>query len=817
MKKDYNYQLIESNVQKYWNFNKTFKVDELKDNKFYCLSMFPYPSGNLHMGHVRNYTIGDIISHFNRMKGKNVLHPIGWDSFGLPAENAAIKNKTHPFIWTHKNIKFMKNQFMSLGFSYDWDREISTCDDRYYKWEQFLFINLYKKNLVYKKKSYVNWDPVDKTVLANEQVIDGRGWRSGSVVEKKEISQWFLKISAYSSELLSSLKSLNGWPNSVLIMQNNWIGESKGFVVKFLICDSNKYIKIFTTRLDTLYGVTYLGLSIEHNFSYIISKKNKKVYDFINFCNKINKSKFIDETNKNYGINTGIYVINPINEKKIPVWIGNYVLNYAEKAIMGVPAHSINDYNFAVKNNLDIVEVINDGVFSKNYLNKKYFPFCKNGILINSSKYTGLTSEKVVDIFYYKLKKNNICKKVINYKLHDWCISRQRYWGVPIPVIYCDNCGILPVKNKDLPIKLPEKFVFDSYNSTKSKEFYKISCFKCFGNAYRETDTFDTFFESSWYYARYACYDNDQNIFDDRSDYWLPVDQYIGGVEHAILHLLYSRFLHKVMRDIKLLKFNEPFCNLLTQGMVLNKGLKMSKSFDNTVNPDDLICKYGADSLRMFIIFAAPPFSVLEWSDFGVRGAFRFINRVWNFVLNNCYKINNTNNFCFKNFIFNKCQQYVIESVNKTIMKVTNDFENSFAFNTSISSIMSLFNILNKFDIVNFLDKLIVNYSVNVLIKLIYPIVPHVSSVLWNKVGNISRIEIENWPMIIKQDFKKDFFDVMIQINGKIRGNIRVYNDFSLNFIRRKLFNNKNIKKNIFMCKVVIVIFVSTKLISINV
>ena len=696
MTAEYQFKEIESKIQAKWDASNLFSVSENnKQPKFYTLSMFPYPSGKLHMGHVRNYTIGDVISRYKRMNGFNVLQPMGWDAFGLPAENAAMQNNTAPAKWTDKNIDNMRTQLKQLGFSIDWNREISTCNVDYYKWEQWLFIKLYEKGLIYKKTSMVNWDPIDKTVLANEQVVDGKGWRSGAKVERKEIPQYFMKITDYADELLEGLDDLNEWPEQVKTMQRNWIGKSSGCEINFELVKSNEVIKVFTTRPDTLMGVTYLAIAPEHKISYNLSKKQKKIKDFIDECQKIGISEAEISTAEKKGIFSGLYAKHPITKENIQIWIANYVLiNYGEGAVMAVPAHDDRDFEFSQKYQLPIKQVIK----SDDYDETK--AYTGTGKLINSNEFNGLSSEESIFAISKKLESLGKGVKKIQFRLRDWGISRQRYWGCPIPMIYCENCGDVPVKENDLPVTLPKNIKMNESDIgsplNKMPDFYLCVCPKCEKDAKRETDTMDTFFESSWYFARYACFNQENKMLDDRVNYWLPVDYYIGGIEHAILHLLYARFFNKVLSDINLIKSKEPFTKLLTQGMVLKDGAKMSKSQGNTVDPQELIDKYGADTARLFIMFAAPAEQSLEWSDQGIEGAHRFLKKLWNIVHTHIEKKNNKKEDKKKDIV--KSIKKLNFKLHTTIQKVTDDLERRNSFNTVISSIMELLNFLNDSD-----------------------------------------------------------------------------------------------------------------------
>ncbi|MEY3171947.1 MAG: leucyl-tRNA synthetase, partial [Pseudomonadota bacterium] len=634
MQATYPFKEIEEKVQSYWDNELTFSVaEDSKKPKYYCLSMFPYPSGKLHMGHVRNYTIGDVLSRFHRMLGFNVLQPMGWDAFGLPAENAALQNKSAPADWTYSNIDYMKHQLKQLGLAIDWKREIATCRPEYYKWEQWLFTQLFKKKLIYKKISTVNWDPIDQTVLANEQVIDGKGWRSGAVVEKKEIPQYFMKITEYAEELLNDLDSLEGWPEQVKIMQKNWIGKSYGCEIEFDIKDYADSVKIYTTRPDTLLGVTYIAIAAEHPLTSFIKKNNPTIEAFVNECTRGSVAEADLATAEKIGIDSGLRAIHPITQKEVPVWIANYVLmNYGSGAVMAVPAHDERDFHFAKKYKLEIEQVI-EPIDSKT-INIYEAAYTEHGRLINSGEFNGLEFQSAFDAIVKKLTSLNKGKKTTQFRLRDWGISRQRYWGCPIPIIKCHSCGEVPVPEKDLPVVLPENIVMNGVGSPikQAESFFKTTCPSCGKDAERETDTMDTFVESSWYFARYPSYDNQNAMVDERSNYWMPVDQYIGGIEHAILHLLYARFFNKLLRDLGLIKHKEPFKNLLTQGMVLKNGTKMSKSKGNTVDPQSLIDQFGADTARLFIMFADPPEQSLEWSDSGVEGANRFLKRLWKTV-----------------------------------------------------------------------------------------------------------------------------------------------------------------------------------------
>ncbi len=633
MNEEYQAQEIEEKVQKIWDEKSTFKVlEDPSKEKFYCLAMFPYPSGRLHMGHVRNYSIGDVISRYQRMQGKNVLQPMGWDAFGLPAENAAMKNKVAPAKWTYENIDYMRDQLKRLGFAYDWDRELATCKPEYYRWEQWLFTRLFKKGMAYKKTAGVNWCPHDQTVLANEQVIDGKCWRCDTAVERREIAQWFMKITDYAEQLLNDIDRLDGWPEQVRTMQRNWIGRSTGVELSFAI-ENEDPLTVYTTRADTLMGVTYVAVAAEHPLAKKAAETNPELQAFIESCKTTSVAEADMATMEKKGMATGFTAIHPITGEQVPVWVANFVLiDYGSGAVMSVPAHDTRDYAFAKAYGLPIKQVIYPADGSDVTVDAE--AFVEKGVLKNSAEFDGLTSEQAVDAIAEKLAAMGRGEKQTNYRLRDWGVSRQRYWGTPIPIIHCEKCGTVPVPEDQLPVVLPEDIAYGEDVGSpikKMPEFYETSCPECGGKAERETDTFDTFFESSWYYARFTCPDAD-SMLDERAKYWAPVDQYIGGIEHAVLHLLYARFFHKLMRDEGLLDSDEPFTQLLTQGMVLKDGSKMSKSKGNTVDPQQLIERYGADTVRLFILFAAPPEQSLEWNDEGVDGAARFLKRLWKLV-----------------------------------------------------------------------------------------------------------------------------------------------------------------------------------------
>ena len=782
MSQAYNPKQIELDAQRYWEENRVFNVteDETKE-KYYCLSMFPYPSGQLHMGHVRNYSIGDVLSRFMRMQGKNVLQPMGWDAFGLPAENAAMKHKVAPGKWTRENISYMRDQLKRLGFGYDWEREVATCEPDYYRWEQWLFTRLFEKGVVYKKNAIVNWDPVDQTVLANEQVINGRGWRSDALVERKEIPQWFLKITDYAEELLTDIDQLDGWPEQVRTMQKNWIGRSEGAEITFDVLDSEDAVKVFTTRVDTLMGVTYVAVAAEHPLSVKMAETNAQLQAFIAEAKVMSTAEADMETMEKKGMDIGLKAIHPITGEQIPVYTANFVLmGYGEGAVMSVPAHDQRDYEFAKKYGLPIHQVIApaEGAVDTD-CDLEQQAFTEKGVLVNSAEFDGLTSLEAMSKIPEALEKINKGNKRVQYRLRDWGVSRQRYWGTPIPIINCPECGSLPVPEGDLPVKLPVDVVITGEGSPikSMPEFYQCQCPKCGGDAERETDTFDTFMESSWYYARYCSPGNDNAMLDDRAKYWGPVDQYVGGIEHAILHLLYSRFFHKLMRDEGLVDGDEPFKNLLTQGMVLKDGAKMSKSKGNTVDPQGIIDKYGADTARLFMMYAAPPEQSLEWSDSGVEGQFKFLKRLWKTVSDH---VELGNVVTLDVNALDKDGKKLRHKLHQTIGAVEDDIGRRHTFNTAIAKVRELLNMMDKMS--GNLDKseqgraLKQNVLEHVLLML-SPIVPHISHQLWQVLGHETAIVNELWPQVDESALVEDSIQYIVQVNGKLRDKLEVSAD----------------------------------------
>ncbi len=789
----YPFKDIEEKVQSHWDQEHTFSVSEdSKKPKYYCLSMFPYPSGKLHMGHVRNYTIGDVLSRFHHMLGFNVLQPMGWDAFGLPAENAALQNKSAPAAWTYSNIDYMKHQLKQLGLAIDWKREIATCRPDYYKWEQWLFTQLFKKKLIYKKISTVNWDPVDQTVLANEQVIDGKGWRSGAVVQKKEIPQYFMKITEYADELLSGLDKLEGWPEQVKTMQRNWIGKSYGCEIEFSVRDYIEPVKIYTTRPDTLLGVTYLAVAAEHPLASFVKKNNPIIEAFVNECTRGSVAEADLATTEKIGMDSGLKAIHPITQKEVPIWIANYVLmTYGSGAVMAVPAHDERDFHFAKKYNLNIEQVIEP--INLEEINLTQEAYTEHGRLINSGEFNGLAFQEAFDAIVNKLTSIQKGKKTTQFRLRDWGISRQRYWGCPIPIIKCSSCGEVPVPEKDLPVILPESIVMNGVGSPIKQDasFYKTTCPSCGKDAERETDTMDTFVESSWYFARYPSYDNKTAMVDERSNYWMPVDQYIGGIEHAILHLLYARFFNKLLRDLGLIKHTEPFKNLLTQGMVLKNGTKMSKSKGNTVDPQSLIDQFGADTARLFIMFAAPPEQSLEWSDSGVEGANRFLKRLWKTVYDHLAKGKIEP---YKEGDLTAQTKNLRFELHQTIEKITDDIQRRHSFNTAISSVMELMNTFAKVEGEDDLTLSVKQEVIQNVILLLNPFVPHICHALWSEVFNAS-IDQESWPITDPKALIKNEYAMVIQVNGKLRGNMLVSADLKQKDIERKALENEDVKR----------------------
>ena len=820
--KQYNPKEIEQQVQQYWAQNQSFKATENPDQeKFYCLSMFPYPSGRLHMGHVRNYTIGDVISRFQRMQGKNVLQPMGWDAFGLPAENAAINNKTAPAKWTYSNIEYMKGQLKSLGFGYDWDREVATCKPDYYRWEQWFFTRLYEKGLVYKKNSTINWDPVDQTVLANEQVIDGRGWRSGALVEQREIPQWFIKITDYAEELLSDLEKLEEWPDQVRAMQANWIGRSEGVEIDFALQDKSgesATLSVYTTRPDTLYGVTYVGIAAQHPLAEQAARNNPELAAFIEECKNTKVAEAELATMEKKGCATGLYAVHPLTGETVPVWAANFVLmDYGSGAVMAVPGHDQRDWEFATKYDLPVKQVIAPADDAQDDCDLSQAAYTEKGRLVNSAEFDGLSSAEAFDKIAERLEEQGKGSKKVNYRLRDWGVSRQRYWGTPIPMLNLENGESVPVPADQLPVTLPEDVEMDGVTSPIKADPEWAKTTYNGQPALRETDTFDTFMESSWYYARYACAQNHEAMLDPaQANHWLPVDQYVGGIEHAILHLLYSRFFHKLLRDEGLVDSDEPFKRLLCQGMVLadsyytedaagkktwhapldvstekdEKGrivkawltetgepvihggmTKMSKSKNNGIDPQQVIDQYGADTVRLFTMFAAPPEQTLEWVDSGVEGANRFLRRIWKLVHDH---LDAGTAGTLDVTSLSKAQKDLRRDVHKTIEKVSDDLGRRQTFNTAVAAVMELLNSLQKAPQDSDTDRAIMREAVEAVLKLLNPITPHVCHELWQALGHTTDIEFAGWPQADKEALVEDEKLIIVQVNGKLRAKITV-------------------------------------------
>ena len=779
MERDYQPQVIEPEIQQYWDSEQTFKTIEDPDQpKFYCLCMFPYPSGKLHMGHVRNYTIGDVISRFMTMKGYNVLQPMGWDAFGMPAENAAIKNQRPPAAWTYDNIDHMRSQLKRLGFGYDWDRELATCTPDYYRWEQWLFTRMVDKGLAYRKKARVNWDPVDQTVLANEQVIDGRGWRSGALVEQREIDQWFIRITDYADELLDDLDAVD-WPEQVKTMQKNWIGRSQGVEFSFERKGSEERLEVYTTRPDTVMGITYVAVAAQHPIATQAAASNSEIQAFIEECAHMSVAEADLAQAPKRGIATGQFVIHPFTGEEIPIWIANFVLmEYGSGAVMAVPGHDQRDWEFATQYGLPIKPVIQPLHDDPEYdLSEK--AWCeKTGVTIHSGRFDGLPFADAFNAVAEALEEMGIGRVTTNYRLRDWGVGRQRYWGCPIPVIHTDE-GLKTVRDEDLPVTLPEDVVVDGSGSplaTRS-DFVQTIDPDTGRPAKRETDTFDTFMESSWYYARFASAFSDDAMLDAHANHWLPVDLYIGGIEHAILHLLYARFFHKVLRDLGLVNSDEPFKKLLTQGMVLKDGSKMSKSKGNTVDPQELIDQYGADTVRLFTMFAAPPELSLEWSDDGVAGAHRFLKRIHTLVTEHLNQGHHVSNEPVDLDGLSDEARDVYRKLHETIAKVSDDIGRRYHFNTAIASIMELTNSVMKFDAISDADRAVRSEAVEAIVILLSPITPHITEHLWSGLGHQNSLMDVPWPKVREDALTRNTLTLVVQVNGKLRGRIEVPSD----------------------------------------
>lgn len=857
MQEQYRPDMIEPKVQQYWAENKVFKAikDESKE-KYYCLSMFPYPSGRLHMGHVRNYTIGDVISRYQRMLGKNVLQPFGWDAFGLPAEGAAIKNKTAPAKWTYENIAYMKKQLQLLGFGFDWDREIATCKPDYYKWEQWFFTELYKKGLVYKKTSTVNWCPNDETVLANEQVHEGCCWRCDTPVEQKEIPQWFIKITDYAEQLLGGLDTLPQWPDMVKTMQRNWIGRSEGVEITFDVADTNEKVAVYTTRPDTFYGVSYLGIAAAHPLASLAAQNNPELATFIQEAKNAKVAEADLATMEKKGMATGLFAIHPLTGEKLPIWVANFVLmHYGTGAVMAVPAHDQRDFEFAQKYSLPIKQVIAPLADEEIYLTKQ--AFVEHGKLVNSAEFDGLDFEGAFNGIADKLEKLSVGKRQVNYRLRDWGVSRQRYWGAPIPMLTLENGDVVPAPIEDLPIILPEDVVMDGVKSPiKADPNWAKTTFNGVP-ALKETDTFDTFMESSWYYARYTCPQYQNGMLDaEEANYWLPVDQYIGGIEHATMHLLYFRFFHKLLRDAGFVTSDEPADKLLCQGMVLadafyytsptneriwvsptqvtlerdEKGriikatdpegrelvhsgmTKMSKSKNNGIDPQEMVEKYGADTVRLFMMFASPAEMTLEWQESGVEGAKRFLGRVWNLV----YQYQQNPAKTSLDLTALSAEQKVLRrEVHKTIAKVSDDIGRRQTFNTAIAAVMELMNKLTKASLDSEQDRAVMAEALSAVVRMLYPITPHICFELWQALSNESAIDTAEWVKADEAAMVEDEKLIVVQVNGKVRGKVTVATDADEDTVKTIAFADENVKKFIDNQHIVKVIYVVGKLLNV--
>ena len=857
MQEQYRPDLLEPEVQKFWQDNKTFKaVQDNNKEKYYCLSMFPYPSGRLHMGHVRNYTIGDVVSRYQRMKGKNVLQPFGWDAFGLPAEGAAVKNNTAPAKWTYENIAYMKKQLQLLGFGFDWDREIATCKPDYYKWEQWFFTELYKKGLVYKKTSTVNWCPNDKTVLANEQVHEGCCWRCDTPVEQKEIPQWFIKITDYAEQLLGGLDQLPQWPDQVKTMQRNWIGRSEGVEITFDIKDTNEKLAVYTTRPDTFYGVSYVAVAAAHPLATLAAKNHPELAQFIQEAKNTKVAEADIATMEKKGMATGLYAVHPLTGEQVPVWVANFVLmHYGTGAVMAVPAHDQRDFEFAQKYHLPIKQVIEPMNGEEIDLTKQ--AFTEHGKLIHSGEFDGLTFEAAFNGIADKLEQLGVGKRQVNYRLRDWGVSRQRYWGAPIPMLTLGNGDVVPAPMEDLPIILPEDVVMDGVNSPiKADPEWAKTTYQ--GKpALKETDTFDTFMESSWYYARYTCPQYQQGMLNsEEANYWLPVDQYIGGIEHATMHLLYFRFFHKLLRDAGFVISDEPADKLLCQGMVLadafyytsptneriwvsptkvtlerdDKGrivkavddeghelvhagmTKMSKSKNNGIDPQEMVEKYGADTVRLFMMFASPAEMTLEWQESGVEGAKRFLARVWNLV----FEYNkNPAKTAVNPTALSSAQKALRRDVHKTIAKVSDDIGRRQTFNTAIAAIMELMNKLTRAPLDDEQDRAIMAEALSAVVRMLYPITPHICFRLWQELGNQDAIDFAPWVEADPDAMIEDEKLIVVQVNGKVRGKVTVAADADEESVKAIAFADENVKRFTDGTQIVKVIYVAGKLLNV--
>ncbi len=764
---------VESQAQEYWNDHESFRATESGEGeKFYCLAMFPYPSGRLHMGHVRCYTLADVIGRYHRLKGYNVMQPMGWDAFGLPAENAAIKNGIPPATWTKDNIAYMRGQMQRLGFGIDWSREFATCDPEYYHWEQWLFIKLYEKGLVYRKNAVVNWDPVDQTVLANEQVVDGRGWRSGAVVERREMAQWFLKITDYAEELLNELDKMTGWPESVKSMQRNWIGQSQGVEIDFAVNGRDDVLTVFTTRPDTLLGATYVAVAAEHPLAEAAAAVDAEVAAFVETCKQATTAEADLATMEKAGVATALTVKHPLTGADLPVWVANFVLmEYGSGAVMSVPGHDQRDWEFARKYDIPVVQVI--APEGDDDCDLEEAAFTEPGVLVNSGEFDGLTSAAAFDGIADALAAKSAGRRVTNYRLRDWGVSRQRYWGCPIPMIHCEHCGVVPVPEQDLPVVLPTEVQFEGVRSplTTMESFLQVDCPECGAPARRETDTFDTFMESSWYYARFACPDANEPMVDDRVNFWAPVNHYVGGIEHAILHLLYARFYFKLMRDEGLVDADEPFTDLLMLGMVLQDGKKMSKSAGDAGDPQKLLDKYGADTVRTAMMMAAPPHQSFEWGEAQLEGALRFLKRLWSMVHE--HAVGGLGG-ALNPAALGETAAEVRRKTHETIARADDDLGRRVQFNTVVSAVMELTNALSRFDPADDNERAVMTEGLRTALLVISPIAPHLTHVLWPMVGGEGALIEQGWPELDESALAQAVIEYVVQVNGKVRGKIEV-------------------------------------------
>jgi len=810
----YDPQEVESSAQTYWQDNECFVGDDQgAGEKFYCLSMFPYPSGRLHMGHVRNYTLGDVINRYQRHKGRNVMQPMGWDAFGLPAENAAIKHGVAPAAWTKDNIAYMRGQMQRLGFGFDWSREFATCDPEYYRWEQWLFVRLYKKGLVYRKNAMVNWDPVDQTVLANEQVVEGRGWRSGAIVERREMAQWFLKITDYAEELLTELDQMDGWPESVKSMQRNWIGQSFGAEIDFRVKDdSATVLTVFTTRPDTLMGATYVAVAPEHPLAQAAAEQDPKVRAFIAECAQNTTAEADMATMEKAGIATQATVQHPLTGKLLPVWVANFVLmEYGSGAVMSVPAHDQRDWEFARKYDIAVDQVIEP--VADEDCDMAAAAFTAKGRLINSGEFDGLTSAEAFEQIIAALQEREAGRPITNYRLRDWGVSRQRYWGCPIPMIHCPDCGVLPVPEEDLPVVLPTDVTLDGVRSplVDLPEFLNVACPHCGGPARRETDTFDTFMESSWYFTRFASPGADAMV-DERAKYWAPVDHYVGGIEHAILHLLYARFYYKLMRDEGLVDGDEPFKRLMMLGMVLQGGKKMSKSAGDAGDPQKLLDRYGADAVRVAMMFAAPPEQSFEWGEAGLEGAMRFLKRLWTLVLDH---VNKGDVPDLDVGALSDAGKDLRRKTHTTLAKADDDYGRRLQFNTVVSAVMELANEVARVDSEVAADRAAVQEALVSATLIISPIAPHIAHRLWSELGQQGDLVNQPWPQIDEDALTQQRLSLVVQVNGKVRGQIDVAADASQGDILETAKHEENVARHLDGKTVRKEIYVPNKLVNI--